>query len=80
MPMQWLVRPLPAAGWRRGLITRHRSRGVIRAGFPFLYPRTPNNESRSSGGEPAYTRRCQRHGHHAAMFQPTQARAWFPAP
>jgi hypothetical protein len=42
--MQWLVRPLPAAGWRRGLTTRHRSRGVIRAGFPALCPRTPNNE------------------------------------
>jgi hypothetical protein len=48
--MQWLVRPLPAAGWRRGLTTRHRSRGVIRAGFPALCPRTPNNESRSSAG------------------------------
>jgi len=70
---------LPAAGWRRGLTTRHRSRGVIRAGFPALCPRTPNNESRSSAGEPAYTRRCQRHSDHAVVFCSAQARAWFPA-
>jgi hypothetical protein len=77
-PCSGLSGHLPAAGWRRGLTTRHRSRGVIRAGLPALCPRTPNRKSRSFGGKPAYTRRCQRHGHHAAVCHPTQADAWFP--
>jgi hypothetical protein len=40
---------------RRGLKTRHRSRGVIRAGFSALFPLTP------SRGLPMRSRRFERH-------------------
>lgn len=54
--MPWLLRPPPTTGAeRRGLKTRHRSRGVIRAGSSALFPLTP------SRGSPTRLRRLQRH-------------------
>src|SRR6266404_2780481 len=54
--MPWLLRPPPTTGAeRRGLKTRHRSRGVIRAGSSALFPLTP------SRGSPTRLRRFQRH-------------------
>jgi hypothetical protein len=77
-----------------GFTTRHRSRGVIRASRLALCPRAPRHmECRQSfGSEPAYTRRCERRGHHAsgerlgqadkgltasAALSPSEARASF---
>jgi hypothetical protein len=58
-----------------GFTTRHRSRGVIRASRLALCPRAPRHMGcrQSFGGEPAYTRRCERRGHHAADWRPGQA-------
>lgn len=61
---------------RRGLKTRHRTRGVIRAGLPALYPHTPDMDCRAqipgttnppfSGAVPAYaSRRFERRDHDA---------------
>jgi hypothetical protein len=52
-----LFGPLPAVGWRREPKTRHRSRGVIRAGLPALSPRTPG-----------IGRHCPHSGHSKAAY------------
>src|SRR6516225_3587984 len=45
----WLSRPLPAAGWRRGLETRRETRGLIRASLLALVHHTPDMKLANRG-------------------------------
>jgi hypothetical protein len=76
--MQWLVRPLPAAGWRRGPETRRETRGLIRASLLALVHHTPDKRNSPFVAKPLTVWRFERRLHHAAVSRSAQARAWFP--
>src|SRR5215469_2138768 len=79
VPMLWLLRPLPATGWRREAQKRGIGRaGVIRAGLPALFPRTPRHNEMSSGSRTSltYAQRFERHRDHAAYCRLGQAQTW----
>jgi hypothetical protein len=57
VPMLWLLRPLPATGWRGEAQKLGIGRaGVIRAGLPALFPRTPRHMKRHQA--PGRARLC----------------------
>jgi hypothetical protein len=74
--MQWLVRPSPAARLASGGSQRGIGRAELFApvAWPYVLAPPRHMECRQSfRGEPAYTRRCERHGHYAADWRLGQA-------